>query len=159
MKIVYADESLTLKDSVVVLGNFDGVHIAHQVLIKKAVSISKMAGLKVVVYTFFEHPKIFFGKEVGLITDNTEKEAIFKVLGVDVLVYQRPSEEFLSMSPESFVENIVIKQLGAKFVIVGEHYTFGAMGSGDCRLLHEFASRFNVKTHIEKLVKPPIKDI
>lgn len=153
MDIIYADEMQPLQNSVVVLGNFDGVHIAHQSLIKKAVEVSGTNNLKVVVYTFFEHPKTFFGESISMITTNSEKENIFDNLGVDVLVYQKLSEEFLSMKPEKFIENIVIRRLGAACVVVGEHYTFGANASGNSELLRKIGNRFNIKIFVEKLME------
>lgn len=151
MRIINADDNFTLTQSVVVLGNFDGVHLAHKMLIEKAVKIAEENNFSVVVYTFSEHPQKFFGKDVEIITTNSEKETIFEQLGVDFLVYQRPDEFFLNLLPSEFVENIIVSKLGAEFVVVGRHYTFGAKAQGTSAHLKEINEQFGVKTHIEDL--------
>ena len=83
MEIIYSDENININNSVVVLGNFDGVHYAHRKLVEKAVCIAKEKNLKVVVYTFSQHPKKLLGKKVEILTTNSEKEALFNKMGVD----------------------------------------------------------------------------
>lgn len=153
MKIVYFDDNLKLNNSVAVLGNFDGVHSGHKILIEKAVKFAKDNNLLSVVYTFCEHPQKFFGKNVEIITTNTEKEKIFSDLGVDVLVYQKPEKEFLSMSPEAFVKKIVAGSLGAKYCVVGKHYSFGAKAKGTSDMLKTLAEEFGIGVYIEELLE------
>ena len=74
MKIVYADDNLALKNSVVVLGNFDGVHSAHKMLIEKAKNVARENNLAMVIYTFSEHPVNVMGGELKLICTNTKKQ-------------------------------------------------------------------------------------
>jgi len=152
MKIIYSDDIFALKDTVVALGNFDGVHIAHQALIQKAVAIANANNLTSVVYTFSEHPKNFLGQSIKLLTTNNEKEMVFENMGVDVLVYQKPTAEFLKVLPEAFIKDLVIDKLGAKHVVVGEHYRFGAKAKGDCILLKHLADKLGVVAHVEKLI-------
>ena len=152
MKIVYSDKMQPLKNTVVVLGNFDGVHIAHQALIKKAVEIGSISNLKVVIYTFYEHPRTFLGENISMITTNSEKEEIFENLGIDVLVYQKLSCRFLNMEPEMFVENVLIEQLGATCIVVGEHYTFGAKASGNSELLIKIGQQYGIEICVEQLM-------
>ncbi len=151
MKIFYANDNLTLKNSVVVLGNFDGVHCAHKMLIEKAVRIAKENDLLSVIYTFSEHPQKFFGKNIEILTSNSEKEKIFDNLGIDVLVYQKPDEKFLALSPEEFVEKTVAEKLGAKHIVVGKHYSFGAKAKGTSAFLKSFAEQFGIETNVEDL--------
>lgn len=151
MKIIYADDNLKLKNSVVVLGNFDGVHSAHKMLIEKAVKIAKEKDLLSVVYTFSEHPQKFFGKNVEILTSNSEKEKIFTDLGIDMLVYQQPCESFLNLSPEEFVEKTVAQKLGAKYIVVGRHYSFGAKAKGTSAFLKSYAEQFGIETNVEDL--------
>ena len=138
MRIIYADENLALKDSVVALGNFDGVHFAHKTLVEKAVSIAKENNLTSVVYTFSEHPKKMLGTNVEILTTNSEKEKFFENLGIDVLVYQKPVKDFLELLPEAFVGKIVAEKLGARHVVVGKHYTFGAKAQGQVNFWRNF---------------------
>ncbi|MBQ2897377.1 MAG: bifunctional riboflavin kinase/FAD synthetase [Clostridia bacterium] len=152
MRVIYADEKLCLNNTVVILGNFDGVHIAHQSLIKEAVKIAEKKSLSSVVYTFSEHPqKKLFG-DIKTITLNSEKEKIFSDLGVDVLVYQHPTKDFLNIPPEDFISDILVKSLGTKVIVVGEHYSFGCNASGNSNLLKTFSSKFGIVTHIMPLI-------
>ena len=153
MKIIYADDNQILKNSVVVLGNFDGVHLAHKMLIEKAVKLAKDNNLTSVIYTFSEHPQKIFGKSIDILTTNSEKEKIFAGLGADVLIYQKPDKEFLSISPEAFVRNIIVGKLGAKCIVVGKHYTFGAKAEGTSGYLECLAGQLGVKTCVEDLLK------
>lgn len=153
MRIIYAEDNLALKNSVVVLGNFDGVHLAHKMLVEKAVSIAKKNRLTAVVYTFSEHPKKTMGGSVEILTTNFEKEAVFETLGVDILVYQKPDTDFLNLSPENFVEKIVVGKLGAKYVVVGEHYTFGAKAKGNSEILQKLTAQVGVEACVEKLLE------
>lgn len=153
MKIVYADDNLALKNSVVVLGNFDGVHSAHKMLIEKAKNVARENNLAMVIYTFSEHPKKFFGSSVEILTTNNEKEKLFELLGADVLVYQKPDKDFLNLSPEKFVENVVVNKLDAKFVVVGKHYTFGAKAMGTSSVLENLNKQYGIKTYVEELLK------
>ena len=153
MRIIYADDNLTIKNSVVVLGNFDGVHKAHKMLIEKAIRIAKENGFLSVIYTFSVHPQKYFGKSVELLTTNEEKERIFADMGVDILVYQKPDREFLSISPDLFVKNVVAERLGAKCVVVGQHYTFGARAKGTSGCLKDLAEQCGIKTYIEELLE------
>jgi len=153
MEIIYSDENINLNNSVVVLGNFDGVHYAHRKLVEKAVCIAKEKNLKVVVYTFSQHPKKLLGKKVEILTTNSEKEALFNKMGVDILVYQKADMDFLGISPEEFVESIVIRKLGAKCVVVGKHYSFGANAKGTSETLKIILNGFSVETYIEELVE------
>ena len=153
MKIVYADDNLVLKNSVVVLGNFDGVHSAHKMLIEKAKNVARENNLAMVIYTFSEHPKKFFGSSVEILTTNNEKEKLFELLGADVLVYQKPDKDFLNLSPEKFVENVVVNKLDAKFVVVGKHYTFGAKAMGTSSALENLNKQYGIKTYVEELLK------
>lgn len=153
MRIIYADDNLALKNSVVVLGNFDGVHLAHKMLVEKAVNIARENNLNAVVYTFSEHPKKTLGGSVEILTTNSEKEAVFEALGVDILVYQKPDNDFLNLSPEEFVEKVVCEKLGSKYVVVGEHYTFGSKAQGTSKLLEILTEDKGIKTYVEKLLE------
>ena len=153
MKIVYSDDNLKLNNSVVVLGNFDGVHLGHKMLIEKAVKTAKEKNLLSVVYTFSEHPQKFFGKSVEILTTNAEKEKIFSESGIDFLVYQKPDCDVLSLSPEEFVENIIFKRLKAKYCIVGKHYSFGAKAKGTSEMLKVLAEKRGTEVYIEELLE------
>lgn len=152
MEHITGTKNITVSPSVVVLGNFDGIHIGHRELIDKAISIGKSLDLKVLVFTFNPHPSfVLANKEpVDLIYLSEEKAEL--LAGVDYFVEYPYDMHTASMSPEIFIRDVVCKQLNARAIVVGEDYRFGHKRCGDIRLLEELATRFNYwLTTIEKI--------
>lgn len=138
----------------VALGNFDGVHRGHRKVISRCIELSKEQGTVSAVYIFETHPKAFFGIDVGIITVNSAKEKIIeRHLSPDYFVFQEVNDVFFDMSPEKFVETVLIEKLKAKTVVVGEHYTFGKNGLGDATLLKSLCESRGVNVEIMTLVK------
>lgn len=104
--------------TVVVLGKFDGVHIAHAKLISTAVEIAKEKGLKSLVYSMQK-------TDSCVITDKNEKLRIIKVLGIDEVVFKELDEDFMALTDREFVEDVLSGELGAQEVVVGENFRFG----------------------------------
>ncbi len=143
----------TIEKSVVAIGFFDGVHIGHQELIKKAVSLSHELSVSCVVYTFSYHPikTLCPEKDVYYITNNERKCEIFERLGVDAVVF----DDFLrvkDMSPSLFVEEVLVKLLGSKAVVCGYNFKFGKGNSGDIDTLSSLLSTFGKRL----FVIPPV---
>ncbi len=131
MQIFY-NSYKTRNPSSVALGNFDGVHIGHTKLINVLTSFD----LPSVVYTFETHPINEINKKNTLLTVNTnaEKAEIMESLGVDAVVFASFSE-VRNLTPEEFVDTVLIKQLSAREVVCGYNYRFGKNGVGDTQLL------------------------
>lgn len=133
-------ESFDQERSVVALGNFDGVHFAHTQLIKKAkeiaTSLCTTAGERILtaVFTFSDPKKPF-------LTSTEEKLDIFERLGVDV-VYLCPFEDIKNMSPEGFVQDILIKKLSCVHAVCGFNYRFGKGALGNVGTLRALSSSF-----------------
>ena len=136
--------------SIVALGNFDGVHIGHQELIKEIIS-SEYLGI---VYTFYEHPiNIITGKRsVRAINTRTEKESIFETLGTDLLFYE-DFERVRNMTPEEFVEEMLVRTFHAKKVVCGFNYRFGKGNIGDTALLGKILSDYGISLKVVPEVK------
>ena len=147
MEIFYKSKQLSEK-TVVALGFFDGVHIAHRALIEKAVSVSRDKCCKSVVYTFDKSIK-----NSKLITDNESKKEYIENLGVDILVFENICEEFLQMSPESFVKDIIKDKLSACCVVIGKHYTFGCGGAADSSVLVKLCESYGIEVIIMPLME------
>lgn len=112
--------------SVVAIGNFDGLHLGHQALLKKTIEIARQIAEPSVVYTFIPHPR----KAPRLMSDAQKKTGILK-LGIEQVVFQEFTTEFASMTPEAFIQNVLVEQLGATHVVVGPDFAFGAKAGGD----------------------------
>ncbi|VWL85469.1 bifunctional riboflavin kinase/FAD synthetase [Oceanivirga miroungae] len=117
--------------NLVILGNFDGVHLAHKYLIEKAIEYAKENNLKTIVYTFKTLKK---DKEYILSLDK-RKEAI-KALGVDKIVFD-DFERVKKLSPVEFVESILKKELNVEVAFCGYNYTFGYMKEGNAKILQK----------------------
>ena len=119
---------------VVALGMFDGVHIGHQSIVRRAVELAREIDGTAVVFTFSNHPLGVVApqalpKQIG---NNMLRERRLAELGVDVLVSIPFTKEFASKSPKAFLE--LLQQLFApRYVVTGPNYTFGAKGRGTQR--------------------------
>lgn len=127
----------------VALGFFDGVHLGHASLINKAKELAQ-GDIKSVVYTFDSHPSSFFGSTVPMITPGEERISILKSFDTDFLYLQKIDRDFLSISPQDFVTEILIKKLGAVHIISGENYTFGKDKSGNPELMKKICDTHGI---------------
>lgn len=134
----------------VALGNFDGVHIGHQKLIKTLIQKCKLNNLQSCIYTFANHTlKVITGKEVPpQITNINMKQKIFKSLGVELLYLEEFNKNLMELSPEDFVKNILIDKLNCKIVIVGFDYSFGYKGQGDMDTLKEMGKKYGFEVYV-----------
>jgi riboflavin kinase/FMN adenylyltransferase len=144
-----------IKNPVIALGNFDGLHLGHQTLVKKAVDIAHSIDGTSVLFTFYPHPHKIIKQtsKPFIIQTFKEKVKIAELLGIDVVVCARFTKEFADMHPNIFVEDVLVHNLGAKYVCVGHDYTFGAKGNGSIKTLRQLSNRYG----FELVVIPPIK--
>lgn len=136
--------------NIVILGNFDGVHAGHQIILKKALNQAKEKKLKTVVYTFSEYPK----NQQTKITTSSEKAYLLNEIGIDYL-YLENFEKVRNYSPEEFIEKIIINILNACEVYCGFNFTFGKEKSGNVDILEKLLREKNIKLNIQK----PVLDI
>lgn len=128
----------------IALGNFDGIHVGHQKLIKTMVSKSKELGLKSSLLLFKSHTKtIIDNSNTQMITNNDQKFNIAKELGVDIIYLIDFNERLMNLSAEEFVKNIIIDKMNGKLVVVGFDYKFGYKASGDSKYLSELGKRYD----------------
>ncbi len=123
--------------SVVTLGNFDGVHLGHRELFRHLVKTARQLGCPSVVYTFDPHPLKFFvpGKAPLLLNTAAEKQRLIAASHIDYLIETPFTAEFAAMSPEQFVEDILLAKLHIKALVVGYDYAFGKGRRGDTEFL------------------------
>lgn len=123
----------------IALGFFDGVHIAHQKIIRAAVSFGRERGFRPIALTFDTAPvKALFGTEVKVISGNLEKQRLISALGAECVMLGATAE-LLAMDGESFVREVLVKKMNAAAVSCGYNYTFGSdtLGSRELRELGE----------------------
>ena len=133
------DEIKNIEATATALGNFDGVHLGHQELIREAVKQAREKGLKSAVFTFSNHPKnVISGTNmVKNIIYNDEKEALLEAMGVDYLFSLDYTKEFGSLSPQEFTAELLVNHFRVKHVVCGFNYRYGYKAQGDSQMLIE----------------------
>ncbi len=121
--------------SVVVIGVFDGVHKGHQLLLNRAKEIAD--GRSIVALTFDPHPTTVFApdKAPTMLTTLADRVELLKIHNADQVAVIKFNEKFAAMSPEEFVETILVKQLHASTIIVGKNFTYGHKAAGNVETL------------------------
>jgi riboflavin kinase/FMN adenylyltransferase len=127
------------KGAAVALGNFDGVHRGHQALLDRTAQHAKVLGAPVVVLTFEPHPRGFFVPDTGpfRLTMPAAKLRLLEQYGVQAVLEQRFDQAFAALSPQAFVDDVLLAGLGARHVVCGYDFTFGARRGGNVERLRE----------------------
>ena len=122
-----------MRGAVVALGNFDGVHLGHQRVLSRAVEVGREFGNKVVAATFDPHPRAVLrpGDEPKLLTTLELRREALMLYGADEVSVLRFDRDLSNKSPEEFVKDVLIGELDAGAVVVGENFRFGHKAAGD----------------------------
>lgn len=145
MKYIAGSTSFQFKNSAVTLGKFDGLHLGHQLLIDQVKTYKKL-GYNTVMFSFLIHPGVVLSdKEIELIYTEEEKLDKVKSYGLEVLISYPFTEKTRSIEPEAFVRDILVGQLDAKIIIVGNDFRFGFQRRGDVALLKSLEKTYGYK--------------
>ncbi|MDA9663757.1 bifunctional riboflavin kinase/FAD synthetase [Candidatus Pelagibacter sp.] len=139
------------KRSIILIGNFDGVHVGHQKLFKLAINYKKKFNLSIGVLTFEPMPKMFFNENIKnfRISSINQKNIILKGLGVDFVITKKFNKKFSKIKSDFFIKEILSKKLEAKYIFVSNNFKFGNKRKGDVNQLIK-----NEKIYDYKIVKP-----
>ena len=132
--------------SVVTVGTFDGVHLAHQEIIREVVNRARMNEGRSVVVTFEPHPKEVVGKReeaIVLLSTLEERIELIDPLGVDVLLVIDFTYEFSRLSAHEFYRGYVVEGIGVSEVVVGYDHMFGRDRTGGVEELVRMGQEFN----------------
>ena len=135
----YTDLPEDARGAVVAIGNFDGIHKGHQVVINEAGSIARATGKPWAVMSFEPHPDALFKPDCEPFRLSTmrTKSHMIEALGVDELLIQHFDFEFAGLTAQAFVEQVIVGGLGASHVVAGYDFQFGQKRQGHCdTLLH-----------------------
>jgi riboflavin kinase/FMN adenylyltransferase len=134
----------TLGDCAVTVGNFDGVHRGHQAMLALLTSEARHRGLPACVLTFEPHPRDWFARRAGKpglapprISPLRDKLGELQRCGVDRVVVLRFDQRLASLSPQAFMADVLRGSLGARYVLVGDDFRFGALRAGTYAMLDE----------------------
>lgn len=144
------------KNTVVTIGTFDGVHIGHQKIVKRLVN---HAELDSVILTFFPHPRMVLQQDstIKLLHTIEEKTTILEQLGLDHLVIHPFTKEFSRLTAQEFVEDILVKKLKAKKIIIGYDHRFGRNRTADITTLKNFGKHYGFV--VEEITKQDVDDV
>jgi len=147
LKIKSAAYYNQIKDSVVTIGTFDGVHIGHQKIIKRLVNIAHSENLQALVLTFFPHPRMVVQNDnsIKLINTIDEKSDLIQNLGVDHLVIKAFTKEFSRLTALEYVRDVLVNTLHVKHIIVGYDHHFGRNRTANIKDLKEFGAFYGFK--------------
>ena len=130
------------------IGNFDGVHRGHQAMLALLTNEARHRALPACVLSFEPHPRDFFAARAGKpelaparVATLRDKLAELERCGIDRVVVVRFDERFASQSPETFIEEVLVRGLGARYVLVGDDFRFGAKRAGNYAMLDEAGGR------------------
>ena len=139
------------KGSILLIGNFDGLHIGHQKLFRLAKSFKKKYLLNIGVLTFEPMPKMYFDNDLKnfRISNQNQKIDLLNKFNVDFIISKKFDKLFSKTKSIDFIEKILKKRLNAKFIFVSNNFRFGYKREGDVRQLINYEKKFNYK-----VVKP-----
>jgi riboflavin kinase / FMN adenylyltransferase len=143
-----------VKPSVATIGVFDGVHVGHQMLLRKVVEEARARKAKAVVVTFDRHPLELLSPPDApqLITTLRQRAEVFSELGIDVLLVLRFDENFRRFPAEHFIERVLVDTLGAVHLVVGANFRFGHGGTGTVEMLQELGRKHGFTVDVFKLL-------
>jgi riboflavin kinase/FMN adenylyltransferase len=149
-----------LKNAVVTIGTFDGVHLGHQQIIKELVEKSKKNGGESVILTFFPHPRMILNPEnheLKMINTMAEKANILHRLGVDHLIITPFTRDFSNLSPEAYIKEVLIEQIGMKQMVIGYDHRFGKDRSGGLAQLKQFSELYEY--NVTEIPEEDVRDL
>ncbi|MEG0795755.1 MAG: bifunctional riboflavin kinase/FAD synthetase [Odoribacter sp.] len=144
MQIHYGAERLNIKNPVVTIGSFDGVHKGHKQVIESLKRVARHLGGESVIISFEPHPReVLYPQEkrLGILTTLEEKIGILEACGVDHLFILNFTRELADLDYADFVKNILIDQVGLKGLVVGYDHRFGKNREGSFEKLRELAEK------------------
>ena len=147
MKIKSAADYDQIKESIVTIGTFDGVHLGHQKIINKLIGIANEERLQALVLTFFPHPRTIVQEDASIKLINTidEKAGLMKSYGVDHLVVKEFTKEFSRLTALEYVRDVLVNKLHVKHIIVGYDHHFGRNRTANINDLKEYGAFYGFK--------------
>ena len=160
MQIINDIDKVQLNNTIITLGKFDGNHVGHRLLFETAVGL-KTGDRKTVIFTFSIHPSRVLSEErsreekdaVRTIQTDEERDEDLYPEGIDYLIRFPFTKKTMSMEPEEFVEQILVRKLGVRDIVCGTDFRFGKDRKGDPQLLEKLGQRYGFDVHILKKVE------
>ena len=162
MKLHTSPDNFKAKNPVVSIGIFDGVHNGHREIIRQIISLSKTIFGESVLITFWPHPRIVLNKDsknLRFLTTIEEKKCLLKNTGIDHLIILPFTEKFSQLNACEFITEILVKKIGARYLVLGFNNHFGKNREGNTETIQDCAEKNGiiVKRARRKLIgKDPV---
>ncbi len=157
MKILRGLETLRegYPNTVITIGNFDGLHLGHQKILLAAMNKAEEINGTSMVVTFDPHPMKVLApeREVKLLTTPKERERLLDAIGIKVLLCINFNKEFSMLQPDDFIEDVLVKKLAVRAVIVGQNYAFGKGRKGTTELLRRRGRKYGFSVKVVRHAK------
>ena len=158
MIFISGTKDICMENTAVAIGKFDGLHLGHQSLIRK-INSYKAHNMTSVMLTFNYNPSYMLqGKALSLIYTSQERRILAGRMGVDVLIEYPFSEETAHMDPTEFLQEVLIRHLGARHIVVGEDFCFGRDRKGNTDLLRGMSLPLGYSAHICPKIHTTLKE-
>lgn len=143
MVVTHASLSAPAAGHAVTVGNFDGVHLGHRAMLERLASAARSLGVVSCALTFEPHPREFFApaRAPTRLTRPREKFELIAETGVERVHVLRFDARLAAVSAEHFIEDVLVRGLGTRWLLVGRDFRFGAQRTGDFGLLETAAAR------------------
>lgn len=138
------------KNTAVTIGNFDGVHLGHQKILRSVLDRARQADLTSAVLTFYPHPaRVLRPAEAPSLLETLDQRlAAIGALGIDAALVARFDTDLAKLGPEDFVQRFLAHAMRAKVVLIGGNFRFGYRQSGDAKLLADLGRRWGFDVEI-----------
>lgn len=156
----HIDEFKQIKNAVVTIGTFDGVHIGHQKIISRLQEVARQKGGETVILTFFPHPRMILHPDdlnIKLISTMEEKAERLASLGIDHLIITPFTRDFSNLSPQEYIREVLMKKIGTTQIIIGYDHRFGKDRSGGLKELQHYSSELGYE--VEEIPEQDIDDV
>lgn len=150
----------TIKNAVITIGSFDGVHRGHQKLINKIRQLATEVNGESVIVTFQPHPrKVIYPNDdtLSLLTSIEEKMMLFQKFGVDHVVIVPFTIEFSQQSPGEYIEKFIVNKFHPSYIVIGYDHRFGLNRAGNIDFLRSYEEKYGYK--VIQIPKQEIEDI
>lgn len=161
MKIYHhIDEFKAIKNAVVTIGTFDGVHVGHQKILARLKELAQEIEGESVILTFFPHPRMILHPEdldLKLITTMAEKAVLLEQAGIDHLIITPFTRDFSNLTPEDYIKHILVEKIGTKKIVIGYDHHFGKDRQGSLNDLQRFSRMYDFE--VEEIPEQDVNDV
>lgn len=159
MKVLPYTTQLQLSNTAIAVGKFDGIHLGHQSVLQELLK-QRSVGLQSVVVTFDRSPRTITQQETesSLLTEQ-ERYLVYEQMGIDAVVVLPVQQSLLQMPAEEFLEQVLCRQLGMKYIVAGSDFCFGQNRTGNTAFLKQMAEKFGYRVAVLEKLQKNARDI